>query len=584
MIRCILRNLDVIIEGFADHRGMDAADVEIVVMIHNTDCQRNIGAVRALDADCRFADLAAEVNEACLVERDDFRIRRRVFAEIPADRCIVRPCKEAVDAVCVFAAFDIGKLKFLYVFTDADNARRLDLIVEEGVVGGEPSALARLNSHDRIALAGIELCGVVVCVEEIIRIHCGRQLSRIGDAQIRKLLGAAADFVGNGSNCLIACQTGESFDRQLCGLVIGRVVHAVRKRHADLAFQRLDRFRHLEDMRTEGLLLVIRHRPAHIERDDLDLNVLALHILRDIAGIGIRRKDFVVCEVEIVCAVLCQLLLGRSLRGVHMELIVLPLLRILRQAVLAVGRCQRIVRIDGVDIGIAVRCDIPDTGAVVVLIAHIRGIDIVGAGEHAELLAVFVNLPPLIVEVEDLDVADVIGHTGLAVDDIDRSRLACLREHIPLNRREVMLCIGAFGFLDLILREAAEKNRGFGLGGRELIAEETVALVVNAHILLDRKDDAVHLARLIALPVEIRAAVHNLTLDRLQRELALERIIAGSVHHGNQRLINAVGAGFADILARQRIHTVDLVGEELHIRADAVMLVVVVLDRVGLNP
>ena len=213
-------------------------------------------------------------------------------------------------------------------------------------------------------------------------------------------------------------------------------------------------------------------------------------------------------------------------------------------------------------------------------------IDVVRAGKQPDRGSVLFDLPPLIVEVKHLDIASVIGHARLAVDQMHICILPCLNHRdrhrppahggrirhllqVKLHRREIAFLICLFFILELTGGEAAEQNRGFAFCFRQLLAE-TFFRIVNADTLLDRQDDAVHFALLEAAPA--LTLVLDLLLDFRQRQLAFQRIPeTGTVAHCDQRLIDAEGLGFADALAAQRIDTVDLVCEIEHFIADAVI-------------
>ena len=192
------------------------------------------------------------------------------------------------------------------------------------------------------------------------------------------------------------------------------------------------RIYHLYDLGFEGLLSVICLIPQNIDCNHLDLDIFARHILRNVALVGIGLIDFVVGKIKIVGAVLGQLRSIRCLRGIHMELIVFPLpvhtvfLSDLRQTVCIIGICIRIERINGVAVSKLLSVfigiiEVPEARFVVCLRSHAFVINIVRTGKHPDFPAVFIDLPPLIIEIKHLPVTDIIRHARLALDEIDLS-------------------------------------------------------------------------------------------------------------------------------------------------------------------
>ena len=102
-----------------------------------------------------------------------------------------------------------------------------------------------------------------------------------------------------------------------------------------------------------------------------------------------------------------------------------PVTDTLRQTVRIILICFRIKRIDSIQEGIGQTVlvpviEIPDRRDMVFLTAHIFIVDKVGAGKHADRLALCIDLPPLVVDIKDLLVTPVIDQTCFTVDKIDR--------------------------------------------------------------------------------------------------------------------------------------------------------------------
>ena len=333
-------------------------------------------------------------------------------------------------------------------------------------------------------------------------------------------------------------------------------------------------------MGPEGLLLIVDVGAGTgvVDGNDLDADALAGQILWDIAGVCVGLKDVVVHQTQgsgRVCGVSGQILLFYRLRGVHMELLSSPVDSSGRQAV-DVGRSLGIGGIHGVDVGLAVLAHVPHRGLVVGLDAG-AVIDVVGAGKQAHRIAVAVDLPPLVVEVEDLVDGGVVRHAGLAVDELDAgggAGLGCLG---PLDGRKVVVLVGAAVVRRLVDIGAAEEDRGGGVGHRHFGAVGCAALVADAHVLLNVQHNAVVLAGLVACPVG--AQVFDLLFHLKQGELALQGAGGNTVLDSKERLVDAVVLGLTQILTGQGVHTVHLIGEVAHSLPDVLMGLQIVSDR-----
>ena len=224
-------------------------------------------------------------------------------------------------------------------------------------------------------------------------------------------------------------------------------------------------------------------------------------------------------------------------------------------------------------------------------------IDVIGSGDHADRIALFIGLPPLIVNIKNLAVGFPVRQTGLAVQKFDCVNLICgklLCFFHPLQRCKIR-CKQRFADILLFVRIIAAENNGcLCFCKRKPLTEPALAcmhpaccltaaviritaVIVHADIFFHFQNDAIHFAAL-ELPVRFTLLPADFRLQILQRQLAFQRILTGAVPHLNQRFICVVCivfVEFIDIGTCQRIDPVDLIGEILHTCPDAVIFIAV---------
>ena len=124
---------------------------------------------------------------------------------------------------------------------------------------------------------------------------------------------------------------------------------------------------------------------------------------------------------------------------------------------------------------------------------------------------------------------------------------------------------------------AADQNRRSGRGSRELcgkIVEIHVVVVgeaaADADIFLDIEGDAVHFT-CGEMPCAARIALRlaDLILQLVEPQDALEAVVVDAVAHREERIVAGGQAVLVEIVARQRVDAVALIGEILHVRAEA---------------
>ena len=387
-------------------------------------------------------------------------------------------------------------------------------------------------------------------------------------------LGFALPLEAHGGILLDGELARNAVDKYFCRLARGGRVAV--ERHAGKDIRGLD----LHGVGPEGLLGVEVVLPLRIQDDGLDPEVLAGHLCGDVTGVVVGGIDVVVPGAQIA-GTQAQAVLVHGLSRVHVELSGSPGLVqrlavfVARQAVVGIGDGVGILRVHRVHIGVdVVVLNDPFVGIVELPLGlGGAGEDVVGAGDHLEGVAVLVGLPPLVVDVKDLVVVLVVGHAGLAVEQVDPGIHASLRLIAPLQGGKVVLGLHVRGVLGSEVRQtqAAEDDGGLA-GGRGKLASElhpVVRFVVAAEdqVLLHAEGHAVELAGLEALPALAFGdalgdlPVLDLLLHVQKRQLALEGVVAGAVAHGDQGGILPVDVGFDDVVPGQGVYPIDLVGE-----------------------
>ena len=470
-------------------------------------------------------------------------------------------------------------------------------------IGLAGAAVAGLPLDLYLQLFGRQGGEIVVRRIEVVGIQRHRQLGHSGGAQARVALAPVAHGVIDLRDLLVLTQVlhaPHTDRRRLLGggvrfahvRILGPDGHrGARQRVEDLLVGRgAGQFLHLIDTGLEGLLLVEGGGPLIVQHDGSDLDVVPQHVLRDIALVPVGGEDVVVLQAQILVLPRLVPLLGGVVPGVHVDHFRRPVVLVghrgrARQAVVAVAGGVGIVGVHGVHVGVGRVVDhIPALGVVQGLARQVVVVpDVVGTGQHADIIAVGVHLPPLVVHVEDLVVAPVVGHAGPAVAQLDIGVVSGSDARSQeLQRRELVLLVGAARAHPVVEGDAAEQDGALGLGRGQLLAEEAAAPVAVRHVLLHLQLDAVHLAGPVALPV--RALLLDLLRHLQQGQLALQGVLPCAVADLDQRIVGAVDAVFVDVLTGQGIHPVHLVGKVLHGGAHGLVGLDVELDPADVRP
>ena len=565
-------------QGLVELWRLQAPDLKAVDGVVDLDILGRGDAVGPGDGEIRGADGAAEVQEALLVQighvpvgggdvavlRHEVGIRG-IGGEGPVDAVETAVLDLALAVAGGHAA---GQLE----------APGLHCVVHRpglgpgpvGDLAGRIAGLVGVNGHVGLFFARVD---PGLPLKEVGGVLHRGDLGGVGDVEIGKRDGLAAHHVGHLLDELVLLQVPQVGGGEGDRLVDGGVGDALGRGHPQLDIQ-LVGLPHLHDVGPVDLLLVEVLGPLQVLHNGLDTDILALHVGRDVALVRVGEEDVVVAQVQVLAGPqLHPRIRLAHLVGVHVDVLGRPLA--------LVGRER-----PGVGVYVAVVAHVPILRHVILAVGLGIPQDVVGAGDHVEGVGIVldgiavlirVHLVPLVVDVKDL-VAVQVHLAGLGVHQPDAGRAAGAGRLDPLEGGIVGL-EASFAAAGLLTdADTAEAHAGDGLGGFQRVDKLAVALVIIGVVLLYLQDDAVHLALLVAVPLD--AVGFCLFLDLVghihQGQLALQGVVAGAVLHGGQRNIRTVAA-LADALAGQRIHPVDLVGKPLQILGQRVELLVVPL-------
>ena len=344
-------------------------------------------------------------------------------------------------------------------------------------------------------------------------------------------------------------------------------------------------------MGLDGLQVVVQVVVSGTDGHDLDLQVLACVFGGDIDRLAVAPGGIVVAHIQVGLAgiFLHAVDLSGSLLGVHMNLIIGPQQTVGGQTVGTIGDALGNLRIgvNGVGGQLAVHIlvgggvDVPILG-IMPLLTVLSGLgdpDIFRTGDQRGrgIIGGIQNVP-LVVDVEDTG-AFPVDQCSLAVDQLDG---VVLTGHDgvggELQGSPVSHVVGAAvaqgGLLLLVHAAAAEEDGGLGGGGIQLaLVLDLAVMALGAHVaetnaLLNGEHNTVHLTGLVAGPVDVVLFLHglgNVGFQFLQGDLALQGLVACTILDLDQRLVVGPGIALVDVLTGQRIDTVDLVGEVLHV-------------------
>ena len=137
MVQRIVRNGNAFgVKCFPDHRGFDAGDFELVVVLQHADGLGKRAAVNIVDGDCCFADTACKLDIAVLIKVCYFRIGVCVFLKVRAvsEICIEGQRLECRDTEGI-AALGLAVFEFLDLIADQHDVCCLHMEIQLNRLG-----------------------------------------------------------------------------------------------------------------------------------------------------------------------------------------------------------------------------------------------------------------------------------------------------------------------------------------------------------------------------------------------------------------------------------------------------------------